>query len=114
MPQPMNVFALVRWLAGFFLAELVKHAIAIAVSLVIFLPVVFLVTWLALPRLLHGPDVLVWLVTGIFVAIALPLVWFIHRLTSRVDKAFLDRGADPSYCGGVRCFGRSRSATPKT
>jgi ankyrin repeat protein len=87
----MNVFALVRWLAGFFLAELVQHAIAIAVSLVIFLPVVFLVTWLALPRLLHGPDALVWLVTGIFVAIALPLVWFIHRLTSRVDKAFFAR-----------------------
>ena len=94
----MNVFAFVRWLAGFSLAEIVKHGIAIAVSLVLFLPVVFLVTWLALPRLLRGPDALVWLVTGIFVAIALPLVWFIHRLTSRVDKAFMKQaGLDTSF-----------------
>jgi ankyrin repeat protein len=85
----MDELAFVRWIVNLRQADIVTHGIAIAVALFIYVSIVFLVMWLALPHLLHGPDALVWLVTGIFVVIALPMVWFIHNMTSRIDKAFL-------------------------
>jgi hypothetical protein len=94
IPQVLVVemSALLRRMARFLLAETARHGIAIALSVLVFPPVVFLAILLAMPHLIDGPESFVWLLTGGFVAIALPLVWFVHRLTRRIDKSLLTRG----------------------
>ncbi len=82
----MQIVPFARRLTRFLVVELAKHAVAVAVSLVVFAPFAFVVTWLAMPYLLRGPETFVWLVAAIVLLVALPTVWLAYRLTARIDR----------------------------
>lgn len=84
----MHVATVARRIIRFLVVELAKHAIAVVVSLVAFGPIAFFVTWFAVPHLLRGPEMFLWLVTAVVVLVALPIVWLVYRLTNRLDRQF--------------------------
>ena len=86
----MNVFkyaaSFVRWT----LVELAKDGIAKVIALAVFAPICLVTIWLTLSHLARGSDVLSWLVTGLLVLLALPVVYFINKVHTRIDAVVSD------------------------
>ena len=84
--RKMHMAPVARRIIRLLVVELAKHAIAVAVCLVAFVPIALVVTWLAMPYLLRGPEMFLWLVAAVVVLVALPIVWLVYRLTHRFDR----------------------------
>jgi len=68
--------------------ELAKGGLAVLISVLVTVPLVILIMLLAAPYFVEGPDSLVWVVTGVMVLVALPVVYWIGRLQARLFGGF--------------------------
>ena len=89
--RTMTIFKYAERLSKFILVESGKKLLNRAIAFAVLMPIYIAIMWLTLPHLIQGPDVLIWLVTGLLVLIALPIVYFLTKLSGRIDDAVSNR-----------------------
>jgi len=61
------------------------------IAYVVLAPMCLGLIWFALPRLIGGPNSLVWFVTGVAVIASLVIVYIINKLCHRIDEHYAER-----------------------